>query len=213
MSTTLKREWRIILADDHELVRSGLKTLISGHQGLVVVGEARNGHELVELLNRSYCDLVILDLSMPELNGFKTLALLKRHSAKTKILILSMHSSLSYLKETVRRGADGYILKEDAFERLVWAIEEIRAGRRAFSPTVSTLAIEPTSEEHSVEILSRRQREVLKFVSQGLTSKHIGDKMCISPRTVESHRSKIMETLSIPNYAGLIKFALAAFPE
>jgi len=214
MSTSIESrvpEWRIILADDHSLFRAGLKKLLQDRPGLTVVGEANDGNQLIELLNRTQCDLVILDVSMPDLDGFRALSLIKKRSPRTRALILSMHAGVAYLKEAVRRGASGFMLKEDAFDRLVWAIEEIRAGRQAFSPTVSAHAIQSVSAADSLALLSGRQKSILEFVAQGMTSKQIGEKLKLSARTVENHRATIMEKMGISNYAGLIKLGLSVF--
>jgi len=148
---------------------------------------------------------------MPELNGLQALALIKMRSPRTSVLILTMHKNLNYLKEAVRRGASGYIIKDEAFDRLLWAIDEIRAGGKAFSSLISVLAIESPGD--ALESFSTRQREILRHASQGLTSKQIGEKLGLSVRTIEKHRAKIMKDMGISTTAGFIKLAISSFPE
>ncbi len=205
---------RVAVADDHALFRAGVVRLISDDQTLRVIGEAGNGDELVELINKNDCDLVILDISMPGMDGLSSLQLLKKVHRKLKILIVTMHRTQAYLRRALAGGADGYILKDDAHDRLLWAIREIREGRRAVSPTLTaalleSVAVEESAVEGSLGVLSRREREVLVHVAGGLTSKAIGEKLGLSPRTVENHRARIMEKLGITNQAGLIRFAVS----
>ncbi len=213
MSTS--RNTRIIMADDHELVRAGLKKLIHERRDLTVVGEARTGRELLNLLLEKECDLIILDLSMPDIDGLEALDIIHKRYKNTQVLVLSMHNNPAYLKRALARGASGYIIKEDAFDRLIWAIEEVRAGRKAFSRSISDATLEASfhaedAAHHSAELLTDREREILSLVAQGMTSKDIAQKLDISPRTVESHRARMMEKLGIQNSAALIKFALSA---
>jgi two-component system response regulator NreC len=206
---------RIILVDDHDMVRAGLRKLISERAGLVVAGEGKNGRDLFELLKKSPCDLVILDITMPEMDGLRTLELLRESYPSIRCIILSMHANPAYLKQTASRGAWGYILKEDAFDRLIWAVEEVLNGRKAFSRTITEAAVESYIDggelsPQSADLLSAREKEVLAFVADGKTSREIAKTLGISSRTVESHRSRIMEKLGLPNSAALIKFAVTA---
>lgn len=209
------RNTKIILADDHGLVRAGLKKLISDRKDLAVVGEASTGRDLLNLLLEKECDLVILDLSMPDIDGLEALDIIHKRYKTMQVLVLSMHANPAYLKRAMAKGAAGYILKEDAFDRLLWAIEEVRAGRKAFSRSIADAALESTFhtedvEHHSADLLTGREREILALVAQGRTSKEIAEKLEISARTVESHRARMMEKLGIQNSAALIKFALSA---
>lgn len=205
--------FKVILADDHRILREGLHRLIESAPGLTVVGEAGDGEELLELLRKRHCDLIILDISMPKLDGLEALSLIKKHYRKVKILILSMHASVDYYKKAMQKGADGYIIKENAYERLLWAIAEIRAGRKAQSPRIVAQIVERFTEQFAdqatLEVLSRRERQVLALVSRGMTSKAVGEELSISPRTVESHRARIMEKLGFKTMAEMIRFAVA----
>lgn len=205
---------RIILVDDHDMVRAGLRKLITERAGLVVAGEGKNGRDLFELLKNSSCDIVILDITMPEMDGLRTLELLRETYPSIRCIILSMHANPAYLKQTASRGAWGYILKEDAFERLIWAVEEVLHGRKAFSRTITAAAaqsyIDGEISPQSMDLLSAREKEVLTLVADGKTSREIAKTLGISSRTVESHRSRIMEKLGLQNSAALIKFAVTA---
>ncbi len=206
-------KYRIIIADDHRILREGLRRLIEEAPDLEVVGEAGDGEQLLEQLRAHDCQLVLLDISMPKLDGLEALALIKKHYRKLKILILSMHASIDYFKKAMQKGADGYILKENAYDRLLWAIAEIRAGRKAQSPGIVAELVEEfvgqPADQVSLDLLSKREREVLAMVARGLTSKSIGEHLNISPRTVESHRARIMEKLGLKTTAEMIRFALA----
>lgn len=206
---------RVILVDDHDMVRAGLRKLISEQSGFTIAGEARNGRELVDLLKETPCDLLILDITMPEMDGLKALEDLRDSYPAIRTIILSMHANPAYLKQTVQRGAWGYILKEDAFDRLVWAMEEVMQGRRAYSRTIADAALGSyidggSQAPQSAEVLSAREREVLALVADGKTSREIARALGISARTVESHRSRIMEKLGLPTSAALIKFAVTS---
>ena len=205
--------FRVIIADDHRILREGLRRLIEEADGMEVVAEAGDGHELLELMRTHECDLVILDLSMPNLDGLEALSLIKKHYRRVKILILSMHASMDYFKKAMQKKADGYILKENAYDRLLWAIAEIRAGRKAQSPGIVAQIVEGFVEHSGdsapLDLLSRREREVLMLVARGLTSKAIGQELKISPRTVESHRARIMEKLGFKTMAEMIRYAVA----
>lgn len=206
-------KYRIILADDHKIVREGLRRIVTEAKHLEVVGEAGDGEELLELLRVKTCDLVILDISMPRLDGLESLALIKKHYRQIKILVLSMHASIDYFRKAMQRGADGYILKENAHGRLIWAIDEIKAGRKAQSEGITAEIVEDfvkvTAVQASLDLLSKREKQVLSLVAEGLTSKDIGERLGISSRTVESHRARIMEKLSLKTTAEMIRFALA----
>lgn len=206
---------RIILIDDHDMVRAGLRKLISERPGLVIAGEGKSGKDLFELLAKTSCDIIILDITMPEMDGLRTLELLKESYPSIRAIILSMHANPAYLKQTAARGAWGYILKEDAFDRLIWAIEEVLHNRKAFSPTITEAALDSYIEggdpsPQSADLLTGREREVLTLVAQGKTSREIAKTLGISSRTVESHRARIMEKLGLQNSAALIKFAVTA---
>lgn len=208
-----ENKYRIILADDHPILREGLKKLIAENDTMLVADEAGDGTTLIERAIRTKCDLAIVDLSMPGMDGLKAIEKLKSEFPELKVLILTMHDNREYFKQAVSLGVEGYMLKEDVYESLISAIEKIRNGERAFSPKMSDLLLtdfvkEIEDQTPSLDVLTRREKEILAQVSRGLTSKQIADSLKISSRTVESHRARIMEKLSIHNVAGLVKYAM-----
>lgn len=211
--TSLTQNYKIFLVDDHAILREGLKKLVSETQSLEVAGEASNGRDFLHQLENNPCDLVILDISMPDMDGLKVVEKLKEMKPHLKILILTMHDNREFFRHAIAMGVDGYMLKEDVYERLISAIKRIRDGERAYSTRISDHFLqdfvkEVEDAEPSIDLLTRREREILAQVAQGHTSKGIGDMLGISSRTVESHRARIMEKLKIHNVAGLVKFAM-----
>ena len=194
----------IVLADDHALIRQGLRRLIQGVDDLEVTGEAGNGIELLSLLSDISPRMVILDISMPNLRGIEAVHAIKTRHPDVKILILTMHKE--YLHQALSAGADGYLLKEDADRDLFSAIENIRHGRLYVSPRLAgeLLGNRPPAPEP----LSRREKEILLLIAKGKSNKEIGEALFISVRTVESHRASILKKLKIKNTADLVKYAI-----
>jgi len=207
---------RIIIADDHRLFRQGLKSLLEARSDLEVVGEAADGLQLLDLLNQSPPDIILLDISMPNLRGIEAIHEIKRAHPSMKILILTMHKDKQYLEQALSAGARGYLLKEDADTELFSAIEKIRRGRIYVSPNlldeltddwVLTIRGEPNLSLE-VEHLTVREREVLKLIAEGKGSKEIADLLFISTRTVERHRANVMQKLGAKKTADLVKHAI-----
>jgi len=196
--------YRIILADDHALIRRGIRKIIEEVADLEVVGEAGNGIELLLLLNTVVPDMVILDISMPNMRGIEAISEIKVKCPDVKVLILSMHKE--YLYHALSAGANGYLLKEDAEKDLFTAIENIRHERIYLSPSLRGELLEDRA--HTAEPLTVREREVLKLIAEGKTNKEIAELLFISVRTVERHRSSIMDKLNLKNSADLIKYAI-----
>ncbi len=206
-------KYRIILADDHPILREGLKKLIAENPTMEVLEEAGDGAELLEKIKKVDCDLIIIDISMPGMDGLTAIEEIKVNYPHIRILILTMHDNREYFKQAISMGIEGYMLKEDVYESLISAINRIREGERAFSPRMSDLLLNDFVKEiedrtPSLEVLTRREREILGQVARGLTSKQIAETLRISSRTVESHRARIMEKLNIHNVAGLVKYAV-----
>ncbi len=205
--------YRIILADDHILVREGLKKLLEKDADLEVVGEASDGQALLDLVPRMKPDLVITDISMPRLSGIEVIREIKRAFPGVNTLILTMHDAMEYLHQAICVKADGYLLKEDAPQELFSAIRTIRLGRFYTSSILSKNLTEKlllflrskTPGSHS---LTPRERQVLNLVAGGKSNKEIGHSLFISARTVETHRSNIKNKLSLKDTAGIVRFAI-----
>jgi len=206
--------YQIILADDHLMFRNGIKRIIEDSQNLLVIGEAGDGLQLLELLKKTKPDMVILDISMPKLRGFETTREIKTRYPDIKILILTMHRNKEYLLQALSAKADGYLLKEDTGRQLIAAIETIRAGKIFLSPLISDdlsqnlLGFIENAGQSFDDALSTREREVLTLLAEGKSSKEIADFLFISTRTVEHHRASINKKLKINNIADLVKYAI-----
>jgi DNA-binding NarL/FixJ family response regulator len=204
----------IVLADDHALFRQGLRRILSEAAGLEVKGEASDGLELLKLLNQETSQMIILDISMPQMRGIEAIYEIKTISPATKILILTEHKDREYFRQAMSAGADGYLLKEDGDSELFSAIELIRQGKFYISPKLSDVLkddwvqMQRGEYKRAYEHLTNREREVLKLVAEGKTSKEIASLLSISVRTVETHRANIMEKLEFKKTADLIKYAL-----
>lgn len=205
---------KIILADDHELLRKGLRSLIKQNDNLEVVGEAANGVDAVQLARHLQPDLVLMDLAMPDLNGIDATRQILQTNPKVKIIGLSMHTNARMVDRMLQAGASAYILKESAFEELLQAIRTIMKGGTYLSPQIArglganNRAAPLTGPRSLVQTLSDRELEILKLLAEGWTTKTMADKLLVSPKTVETHRAKIMEKLRLDNIAALTKLAL-----
>jgi DNA-binding NarL/FixJ family response regulator len=209
--------YRIVLTDDHVLLRQGLRRIIEGVGDLEVVGEAGNGLELLRLLRECTPHLVVLDISMPNLRGIETIPEIKAIHPQVKVLVLTMHRDRGYLVEAMSAGADGYLLKEDADTQVFSAVEKVRQGKVYVSPKLgdevaATWALACRGDLRPAaagERLTLREREVLKFIAEGQSAKEIADVLCISHRTVEHHRANMMAKLNLKGTAELVKYAIA----
>jgi DNA-binding NarL/FixJ family response regulator len=204
----------IVLADDHLLVREGLRALLEVEHDLKVVGEAGDGIEAVSHVEHLNPKILILDLMMPGLNGLDVLKQIKRRSPDTKVVILSMYANEGYVLEALSSGASAYVLKDSSSADLVLAVREAAAGRKYLSPPLSARAIEAYQEKAKAatldryETLTSREREVLHLAAEGRTNTEIAGRLGISSRTAETHRSNLMHKLDLHTQADLIRFAL-----
>jgi len=204
----------IILADDHHVVRQGLRALLEAEPDFRVVGEAGDGLEAIQLVERLQPAVLVLDLVMPGLSGLEATRQVRQRSPQTRIVILSMYSTEAYVVEALRNGAAAYVLKRATSDELVHAIREAVAGRRYLSPPLSQRAIElyvQKAEATAMDkyvTLTNREREVLGLVAQGHTNTQIAALLSISPRTVEMHRANLMKKLDLHSQADLIRYAL-----
>ena len=206
--------YRILLADDHRLMREGLKTLISGEADLEVVGEAEDGRSAVSLALELVPDIVIMDVAMPGLNGIEATRQILKQAPSVRVIALSMHSDRRFVGEMLKVGASGYLLKDGAFDELVRAIRAVLAGQTYLNPRIASIVIEyhvrrPQGESSSAwSVLTSREREVLQLLSEGKTSKLIAAQLHISAKTVESHRRQITDKLGLRSVAELTKYAI-----
>lgn len=204
----------IVLADDHHIVRQGLRHLLEAEADFHIVGEAADGLEAVEMVEQLQPDILVLDLMMPGLGGLDVTRQVKQRVPDTNVIILSMYSTEAYVLEALKNGAFGYVLKKSTGDDLVRAVREVTAGRRYLSPPLSELAIEAyiqkanQPEQDSYELLTDREREVFHLVAEGHTSAEIADRLSISSRTVEMHRSNLMRKLDLDNQTELVRYAI-----
>jgi DNA-binding NarL/FixJ family response regulator len=199
----------IILADDHAMLREGIRKIIERIEGAVISGEVNDGLELLELLKKSSPNLVILDISMPNLRGLEAIREIKKTYPKIKILVLTMHKKKEFLRQALRDGADGFLLKEDAGSELIRAVQTVRNGGKYLSSLLTNVLKSLAVEEEKTEVLTMREKEVLKLLTEGKRTKEIAVALYISPHTVRRHRSNIMEKLNFKNLTDLVKYAIS----
>ena len=205
---------RIILADDHTIVRHGLNRLLQQEEDMEVIAQAADGHSTVELTRELSPDMVIMDIGMPDLNGIDATQQIAREFPQVKVIGLSMHSGKKFVIEMLNAGASGYLLKDCALEELTTAIKTVAAGQIYLSPSITDVVIDnyirrsETKENSAFSLLSQREREVLQLMAEGKTTKQIGLQLHISPKTVEGHRLRLMSKLNMDNVAKLTKYAI-----
>lgn len=205
----------MILADDHVLVRHGLRRILEENSDLEIVADVGDGLELLGALKKVSPDLIILDVSMPNLRGIEAIPEIRRVKPNVKVLMLTMHKEEDYLYQAISAGANGYLLKDDAEKELFSAIEHIKNGKIYISPGLTDQSMENWArirrgedDSHDAESLTVREREILKLIAEGKSNKEIGDLLYISVRTVERHRANMMEKLNIHKTAELVQYAL-----
>ncbi len=205
--------YRVVLADDHALFRGGVRRILEEIQGVEVIGEAGDGLALLELLKTITPDLVVLDISMPHLRGLEAIRQVKKLVPKTHILMLTMYKEEDYLSQALTAGASGYLLKQEADPELVNAVQTIRCGKTYLSPNIRDLVPDLLRRRLGPgglpkEVLTHREREIIKLLADGKTSKEIAELLYISLRTVQNHRANIMRKLNFKRTADLVKYAL-----
>jgi len=209
---------RILLADDHPLVRSGLIKMLEQYKEFIVVGEAGDGEEAVAMTKKLEPDVVVIDLSMPKLSGIEATKIIRRDNPSSKVLVLTMHDNEEYVYQILKSGAGGYMLKSTGKDDLAVAIRAVAHGERFFSPRVSEIMVDAylrkagTREDVPVSDddipLTKREKEILFYIADGLNNSQIAEKLFISARTVDTHRTNIMQKLDIHDAGNLVRYAL-----
>jgi len=204
----------ILVADDHQIVRQGLKRLLSKRGDFAIVAEASDGEQAVEIAGRQHPDVVLMDISMPRLSGIDATRRITA-GGRSKVLALSMHDGQSYVEEALRAGASGYVHKNASAEDLFSAIDAVRTGESYLSPTVTQQVVDAIARpgerpSSAISALTQREREVLKLIADGLSSKEIAAQLGVSLKTIESHRANLMDKLDIHKVSGLVRFAVRA---
>jgi DNA-binding NarL/FixJ family response regulator len=204
----------VVLADDHPVVRRGVRAILESEADFCVMGEASDGLEAVRVVERLQPDVVVLDLMMPGLSGLEALRIVRQRAPKTRVVVLSMHSSNAFIAEALKNGAIGYVLKGCSEETLIQAVRAAAEGKRFLSSSVKEIAIDAYIEQAKAgpfdphETLTAREREVLQLAAEGKTSPEIAARLHISPRTVENHRTHLMQKLGLQNQSELVRHAL-----
>jgi len=211
----MSQKARIVIAEDHTILREGLKSLLSSSSDFEIIGEAEDGQEAIRCVEKFKPDLILMDLSMPRMNGMDAIKEIKKRFSETKILVLTVHKTEEYILATLKAGADGYVLKDATHTELMIAVKNVLSGKHYISPGISEKVIEGYLEGRktlktrtSWETLTQREREILKLIAEGYKNKEIADYLCISPKTVEKHRANLMEKLDLHNVQALTTFAI-----
>ncbi len=204
------RAIRVLLADDHTIVRQGLKLILAAQPDFEVVGEASNGREAADLAEKLRPDIVLMDVQMPELNGIEATRRMVAANSRIRVLVLSMHKEALYVREVLKAGARGYILKDAIDTELLSAMRSVARGDGYISPAVSGALLTDYREQSSnpLDTLSTREREVLQLIAEGKTNKEVATRLNLSVYTVDSHRGKIMEKLNLHSAGELVRFAM-----
>jgi len=203
----------IVVADDHKIVREGLVKLLEARSDFEVIGEASDGEEAVEMVIERQPDVVLMDINMPKLSGIDATRRIGKRGCNSKILVLSMHEGRNYVEEVLRAGASGYVVKNSASQDVHAAIDAVRAGASYLSPAITQQVVDAIARPgdlapSGVSMLTDREREVLQLIAEGLSSKEIAVQLGVSLKTVDSHRSNLMEKLDIHKVSGLVRFAI-----
>ena len=206
---------RVIIAEDHTILREGLRALLSSSPDFEIVGEAEDGRAAIKCVETTRPDLILMDLSMPRMSGLDAIREIKRQFPHTKIVVLTVHKTEEYVLATLKAGADGYVLKDTTHAELLMALQSVMRGKRFLSPGISDTVIEGYLEGKKTgaprsawDTLTHREQEILKLIAEGYTNKQVADYLCLSVKTVETHRSNLMRKLDLHNVSALTAYAL-----
>ncbi|MFP4381401.1 MAG: response regulator [Candidatus Sumerlaeia bacterium] len=209
MAGAKEKAIRVMVVDDHPIVRDGIKANLEDADIITVIAEASNGEEALALAEETKPDVIVMDMKLPDMNGLEATEKLREKLPSAKVVILSMYDDKNYVLQSVRRGARGYLLKDSSAEDLVNAIAQIHRGGAFFDPEVTDFLLNPDADDDIENVeLSSREREVLTLIAEGLSNKEIASKLFLSVRTIEAHRENIMRKLSIHGTAALTKYAI-----
>jgi len=211
----VKKPYRVVLAEDHRILREGLKSILTSVPDYKIVGEAENGLDAIRCIEENRPDLLLIDISMPKMTGLDALAQIKASNPETRVMVLTVHKEEEYIFEALKAGADGYLLKDATREELLLAVQSVIEGRTYISPGISEKLVsgylegkKPELSESSWNRLTQRERQILKLIAEGNKNKDIGNYLYISVKTVEKHRANLMKKLDLHNASELTAFAL-----
>ncbi|MFQ4137361.1 response regulator [Nodosilinea sp. PGN35] len=204
---------QLVIADNHTLVRAGFRSLVEELDGIEVIGEAENGRDTLQLVETLRPQIVLMDIAMPEMNGLEATARISREFPQVRVLILSMHANEEYVYQALRSGASGYLLKDSGTEELDLALRAIARGETYLCPAVSKYVVSDYvrrlgQDQNPLDQITPRQREILQLIAEGKSTKDIADLLYISTKTVETHRTQLMDRLDIHDIAGLVRYAI-----
>jgi DNA-binding NarL/FixJ family response regulator len=206
---------RVLVSDDHAIIREGLRVMLGNQPDMEVVGIASNGYEAIRLVDQKEPDVVVMDISMPELNGIEAISQMLPRHPNLKVIVLSIHETKPYVYRALKTGAKGYLIKETAGLEVVDAVREVYKGERYLSQRISDLvtdiafrSLDGSKEVSPLEQLSPREREILQLVAEGKTSQEIGARLSISSKSVDTYRSRLMRKIGVKDVAGLVRFAI-----
>jgi DNA-binding NarL/FixJ family response regulator len=206
---------RVLVADDHAIIREGLRVMLGNQPDMEVVAVATNGREAIRLVDEHDLDVAVMDVSMPELNGIEAIQQIMPRHPQLEVVVLSIHDTKPYVFRALKAGARGYLIKETAGLEVVDAVRAVHRGERYLSQRIADLLTEPSFRKLDslmdggpLEALSPREREILQLVAEGRTSQEIGERLSISPKTVDTYRSRLMQKIRVDDLAGLVKFAI-----
>jgi len=211
----VKKPYQFVIAEDHRILREGLKSILASVPDYKIVGEAETGLDAIRCVDENRPDLLIIDISMPKMTGLDAIAEIKERRPETRVMVLTVHKEEEYIFEALKVGADGYLLKDATKEELLVAVQNVIEGRTYISPGISEKLVsgylegkKPDLADSSWNSLTQREKQVLKLVAEGTKNKTIGDYLCISVKTVEKHRSNLMKKLDLHNASELTAFAI-----
>ncbi len=211
----MKKPYRVVIAEDHRILREGLKSILTSVPDYKIVGEAETGLDAIRCIEENRPDLLLIDISMPKMTGLDAIAEIKERNPETRVMVLTVHKEEEYIFEALKAGAEGYLLKDATREELLLAVQSVIEGKTYISPGISEKLVsgylegkKPDRSNSSWNSLTQRERQILKLIAEGNKNKDIGNYLCISVKTVEKHRANLMKKLDLHNASELTAFAM-----